>query len=87
MPADRFMQTLETYVDLPGARLQRLCAATSRPPTCTSGPTTPSRWRSCSAEAGLAPGPPLGFREGGFPDLDQLEIREEGLFMETRPGA
>jgi len=38
-------------------------------------------------EAGLAPGPPLGFREGGFPDLDQLEIREEGSSWRRRAPA
>ena len=88
MPADRFMQTLETYVDLPGARLQRVVRRNFATAYVHQWLYDAESLAQLLREAGLEPGPPLGFREGGFPDLDQLEIREQGLFMEaTRPGA
>jgi predicted SAM-dependent methyltransferase len=88
MPADRFMQMLETYVDLPGARLQRVVRRNFATAYVHQWLYDAESLAQLMREAGLEPGPPLGFREGGFPDLDQLEIREQGLFMEaTRPGA
>jgi predicted SAM-dependent methyltransferase len=87
MPADRFMLTLETYVDLPGARLQRFVRRNFATAYVHQWLSDAESLAQLMREAGLEPGPPLGFREGDFPDLDQLEIREQGLFMQATRAA
>lgn len=82
-PADRFMDVLGTYRDLPGTTPQRLIRR------LISG--VPHQWlydRESLAvllgEAGFAESVTRGYREGDVPDLDQLEHRAESLFVEAR---
>jgi predicted SAM-dependent methyltransferase len=82
-PADRFMDVLGTYRDVPGSTAQRLVRK------LVSG--VPHQWlydrESLSVlleEAGFVDPVERGYREGSVPELDALEHRPESLFIEAR---
>ena len=81
-PADRFMDVLGTYRDVPGTTPQRLIRR------LVSG--VPHQWlydrdslAALLEEAGFHEVETRGYREGDVPDLDQLEHRPESLFVEA----
>jgi hypothetical protein len=80
-PADSFMQQLETHRDVEGSRAQQLIRKFV---------FAPHQWlydqdslALLFTEAGFDNPVVRGFREGGVPDLEQLEHRPGSLFMEA----
>lgn len=80
--ADRFMQGLGTYQERPGSWIQRLARffAGSAHQWLYDAPSL----RRLLEEGGLEEVVVSGYRDGDFPDLELLETRPGGLFIEGR---